>query len=257
MDKNEIFKELTEYKNNKQYKKLLKCAKEAAETFNDNCFYNEMYNCLIILNKKTTAVKILKKMLINEPNKVSLYKKIAYLYYQLGKYKKALEYYTKVLVYEPLSSENYFNTASIYHYLKELNIALIHYDASLKLNPKNINSLNNKGILLYELGKWENALCCFKEAINYSKNHPEAYHHIGKIYREFQADYELSELYLKKAILLDPKYSDNYYQLAITYEKNSKHKEAISTLEKCLEINSKHKNAKLLLEKIKSSVKGN
>ena len=42
MDKNEIFKELTEYKNNKQYKKLLKCAKEAAETFNDNCFYNEI-----------------------------------------------------------------------------------------------------------------------------------------------------------------------------------------------------------------------
>ncbi len=249
-DRNEYLRRITNLKNEKNYTEAAKIALEAFQNFRDNCFLNEIYICYIGLNKRHEAIKVLKEILKINPYDITALKRLGYNYYCLGDYKQSLKYFQATVNFEPLSSNNHFNLACIYHFLKNYKLAEINYSAAIKLNKKNISALNNKGILHYELGEWEKAIPYFQYAIKNSKNHPEAYFHMGIIFRDYYKDYELSELYLKKAIELDPKYSENYYQIALTYQKRNKTADYILALKQCVNINPKHKAAVNLLKNL-------
>ncbi|MBQ9246672.1 tetratricopeptide repeat protein [bacterium] len=239
-----------ELKNNKKYDEAIKLAKSEFRKTKDNCFNNEIYNCFKLQNNLEEAIKILKKMIKIEPDDLSLLKKLAYNYYLSGDYKNALKYYKIVLESEPISAENHYSTGLMYHSLKDLKNAYKYYCNAIKANPKYVAAHNNIGILYYEGKDYENALKIFKNSIAISPSNPEAYHHIGIIQRIYKKDEELSVLYLKKAIRLDPKYAGNYYQLALTYNSFKRNKKAIQALKKCIELNPNYEHAKELLEKL-------
>ncbi len=237
-------------RNTKKYDEAVELAAKTFRKTKDNCLNNEIFNCFIMQNKIYDAIKILTKMLKYEPNNLSLIKKLANCYFRTGDYKNALKYYKKVSDREPANPDNQYNTGMTYHYLNNSKMAYQHYYNALSINQKHIASLNNIGILYYEAKDFENAIKIFKKAIEFSANSPEAYHHLGVIQRIYKNDEELSELYLKKAVRLDPMYADNYYQLALTYNKYGRKQEELTALQKCLELNPQHNSAKQLLEKI-------
>ena len=248
--KNKIIAEIINLKNEKKYAEAIQMSTSAFKLFKDNCFYNEIYDCLIRQNKRKNAIKILEKMLKLEPESITIHKRLAYNNYSLNNYKEALKFYKLVIELEPLSYENYFNVGSMYHYLKDYKKAYHYYYTAMKLNPKNILAFNNLGIVYFETKNYEQALDIFQRAISIDAQHPEAYHHFGVIMREYKKDLELSELYLKKAIKLDVGYADNYYQLALTQIVANKKKDAIDSIEKCLDINPNHKLCLKLIDKI-------
>ena len=61
---------------------------------------------------------------------------------------------------------------------------------------------------------------------------------------------ELSVLYLKKALRIDPNYPLNSYQLALSYKKLGDWKKAVQYLENALKLNPNFKDAKAELKKI-------
>lgn len=248
--KNKTITDIINLKNEEKYAEAIKKAASAFKMYKDNCFYNEIYDCLIRQNKRNDAIKILEKMLKLEPESITINKRLAYNYFSLNNYKQALKYYKFVIELEPLSSQNYFNAGSMYHYLKDYKKAYHYYYTSMKLNPKNILAFNNLGIVYYETKNYEQALDIFQKAISLDAQHPEAYHHFGVIMREYKKDLELSELYLKKAIMLDTDYADNYYQLALTQIAANKTQDAIDSIRKCLEINSHHKLCLKLIKQV-------
>ena len=134
--KNRTITEIIELKNKKEYAEAIKKAASAFRIYKDNCFYNEIYDCLVKQNKRKEAIKILEKMLKLEQESLTINKRLAYNNYLLGNFKKALEYYKIVIELEPLSSENYFNAGSMYHYMKDYKKAYHYYYTAIKLNPK-------------------------------------------------------------------------------------------------------------------------
>ena len=248
--KNKTIADIINLKNEEKYAEAIKKSASAFKMYKDNCFYNEIYDCLIRQNKRNDAIKILEKMLKLEPESLIINKRLAYNYFAINNYKQALKYYKFVIELEPLSSENYFNAGSMYHYLKDYKKAYHYYYTAIKLNPKNILALNNLGIVYYEAKNYEQAIDIFQKAIKLDAQHPEAYHHFGVIMREYKKDLELSELYLKKAIKLDTNYADNYYQLALTQIAANKTQDAIDSIRKCLDINPNHKLCLKLIKQV-------
>ena len=237
-------------KNKKKYGEAIKLAKSEFRKTKDNCFNREIYDCLRLQNNLEEASKILKKMIKEEPDNISLYKTLAYNYYLLQDYKNALKYYKTVIESEPNNADLHYSTGLMYHYLKDVKNAYKYYQNALKVNPSYAPALNNLGLLYYENNDCESALKFFNKAISVAPSNPEAYHHIVIIQREYKKDGELSVLYLRKAVRLDAKYSENYYQLAITYNAFRDKDNAVLALKKCLELNKNHTKAKALLKKI-------
>ena len=248
--KNIILKEILELKNKEKYAEAIKKAVSAFKKYKDNCFNNEIYECLVKQGKRKDALKLLKKMLKYQPDDIKINKRLAYNNYVLGKYEEALKYYKIVIELEPLSSDNYLNAGSMYHSIKNYKKAYHYYYTAVRLNPKNISALNNIGILYYETRNWNQAIDIFNKVISIAKEHPEAYYHLGIIEREYKKDLELSELYLKKALRIDNDYSENYYQLAVTQYQANKNENAVENLKKCLKLNPYHTNCQTLLKKL-------
>ena len=245
-----ILNDIIILRNAGRFEEAIELAMKSFRNTKNNCFNNEIYNCFISQNKRSEAIKILIKMIKYEPDNLSLKKKLAHHYFLLGDYKNALKYYKKVTDYEPAKPENQYNTGMMYHYLKDRQKAYQHYRNALNINPKYTPALNNIGLLYFESNDFENAVAIFKKTVSSAPSSPEAYHHLGVIQRVYYNDEELSLLYLKKAIRLDPEYADNYYQLALTYNKYGRKQETITTLQKCLELCPQHNQAKQLLGKI-------
>ena len=85
-----------------------------------------------------------------------------------------------------------------------------------------------------------------------SPSHPEAYHHMGIIYREYFKDLKMSKYYIKKALILDPKYPMNSYQLGLTYKQMGDIEEAKKLFKRSLELRPNYKDAEVELVKLNS-----
>lgn len=246
--KDKALREIQLLKCERKYKEAIDLAQLGFKTFKDNCFLNEIVEAYIVLKDRKSAINILLKMIKTEKDNPHLYQRLGYNYFILGDFKKALKYYKMLLNMNPEVSSYNFNVGNMYHFLKDLKNAYKYYDIAVKLDITNLSALNNLGLVYYETKNWQEAIKIFNTAISISATHPEAYHHLGIIYREFVKDFELSELYLKKAIRLDPTHFENTYQLALTYKEENNIEQLKSTLNKCLEMRPNHKESLKLLK---------
>ena len=131
--KNKYYKKIIKFKCEKKYSKAIELADKSFKMFQDNCFKNEIVNCLILQNKRKEAIAILEDMIDIEPENLALYKKLAFEYYITLDYKKALKEYKYVLKKDPTSCANYYNVGLMYHISKNYQKACFYYKNSLKL----------------------------------------------------------------------------------------------------------------------------
>ena len=139
----------------------------------------------------------------------------------------------------------------MYHFLKNKKEAFDYYAYAINLDSGNLSAINNQGLLLYENKLYEKSIPYFKKAIKASPTHPEAYHHMGVVLRDYCKDYEMSKYYLKKAFFLDPEYPLNSYQLGLTYKALNNIEEAKKMFTRCLELSPSYTDAEKELNKIR------
>lgn len=101
----------------------------------------------------------------------------------------------------------------------------------------------DRGIIYYNAGEYENAIAELQAAIADTPNNAEIYFYLGMCYKEKQ--YTDAVDAFKRAVDLDPQYTDAYLNLGIVYNKLDMHREAIDILRQVLQIEPDHAGALL------------
>ncbi len=231
-------------------KEALRLTKINYRKHKDIYFLHQQLKILEKLKKNKDVITLLLKIIKLQSKDVFLIKKLAYKFFVNKQYKKAIKYYHMVVSLEPNNSENYYNLACAYDYYNKFKEAEYYYNCALVVNPRDINALNNLGLIKYTNKNYTSAIKIFKKAMSINSEHPEAYHHMGIINRDYLNDMELAILYLRKARRLDPKYFNNTYQLALTYQKAQNIEMAKFEFNNCLKLNSNHKESIKALKKL-------
>lgn len=158
---------------------------------------------------------------------------------------------------EFLKAEKYRKTADLYFsmgqacfMLRRNELALTYFDKSLLLD-RNFSSSNvGKGIVLRDMGRYEEALAQFDASLNNILFHePEkAYYNIALTYLAMN-DLEKAINSFKACISVRPEFLPSYYQLAVIYMNLKNYEAAASTLKTLLGYAPNSPDTHLLLGK--------
>ncbi|HEX5519266.1 MAG TPA: tetratricopeptide repeat protein, partial [Candidatus Nitrosocosmicus sp.] len=74
---------------------------------------------------------------------------------------------------------DYYNKGISLYYLGSYNEAIACYDKAIELNPDYADAYNNKGISLYYLGSYNEANTCYDKAIELNPDYADAYNNKG------------------------------------------------------------------------------
>ena len=108
------------------------------------------------------------------------------------------------------------NTALIYTQLGQDEKALEAYKAARKNDPEDVNLILNEANLYFNQGDKAKFKELMAEAIALAPDNADLHYNVGVISME-QEDYESARASYKKAIEIDPKYTNAYLNLSTTY----------------------------------------
>ncbi len=185
------------------------------------------------------------------------YFNIAYSAYEKGDYDKAIENYDKATDLNPKNEKAWFNKGIAYEKLEDLE-ATYCYETVTDLNPKNEKAWFNRGRILLE--HWleeggflpvEEVMECFDKATELNPKNEEAWFNRGRMFDiegEISHEYaeiseelydevpppeeEIVEYYKKaikcygKAINLNPKHENAWFEMGTTHERLEEYDEA-------------------------------
>jgi tetratricopeptide (TPR) repeat protein len=159
----------------------------------------------------------LDKELEKTPNDRRILKRRAKVAKYMGDVDTMERVYLKLLELDPKSSAFRLNYAFDRKSLGNLEGALSILNEAIKSNIKDVSILNNKGLMLQELDRWDEALLFYE---NLLKRQPDDYTiltKIGVVCRE-QGKYSESIEFLKKALKISPNYRLAKYEKKKTYQ---------------------------------------
>jgi tetratricopeptide (TPR) repeat protein len=158
---------------------------------------------------------------------------------------------------EFLNAEKYKKTPDLYYsmgqacyMLKRNELALKYFDKSLALDKSFSSSYVGKGIVLREMGRYDEALTQFNAALDNILFHEpdKAYYNIALTYLAMK-DRDNAIKYLKETVGLRPDFIPSYYQLALVYIEQRNYEPAIDALKVLLSYAPDSPEAHLLLGK--------
>jgi tetratricopeptide (TPR) repeat protein len=132
--------------------------------------------------------------------------------------------------------------------------ALAAYDVSLKLNPKTQTTQYNRGLVLQELGRTDEALAVFEAFIKENKGQTVATHDAGMIYL---ARHDLKKAIpdLESAVSTNPSASDFRIDLAKAYIEAGNKSKATAQLKYALSMEPDNKEAQSMLASLTTTPK--
>jgi len=152
-----------------------------------------------------------------------------------GRCDKAIEEFKKAVKLEPKQGEvwNYLGLAQFS--CKLYPEAVESYHKALEITPFYTDVHNNLGILYGEMGKSQDALMEFNEALR-DKKYPagNVYYNVGMLYLRME-DYGSALEALESACLLKPEMFAWRHHLGLVFEKSGDDKAALEAFEKVLE----------------------
>jgi len=131
-----------------------------------------------------------------------------------------------------------YQIATQLHSVGDLDDALAWLDSSLEANPKFNLAWLEKGTILLERGNFERALYSLKEAESLGE-HEMIFGHLGITLAQLERIDEAIE-YFRKAIKMNPKNADFYFNLGLTLNSANRKTEAGLAFKKALELNPEY-----------------
>jgi adenylate cyclase len=151
---------------------------------------------------------------------------------------RAVELAQKAIAIDNSNAHAHSLLAEIYVMLRKYDRALVAVERAYALEPNSSQVLYRYGRVLHTLGKWQEALPFYEEAIRLNPIPPNIFiRRYGMLLRELER-YDEAIAVLKKAIEEDPKRNlFSYLALAVTYSLAGREEEARETAKEVLRIN--------------------
>ncbi len=180
-----------------------------------------------------SAVEHYKLALANKPNDRVLLEARAWAYVQLSEYDSAYMDYYLVTELEP-DNLSYFNLAYILDIQGKIKESIINYTKSIEMKDDDYNSYNNRGYEYYKLKKFKEAEKDYSKSIELKPDYYLNNYNRAILYAEIQKhekaiiDYVNALKYENKASI--------HYDLALSYDKLKKKKEALNSFNEYLKL---------------------
>lgn len=137
----------------------------------------------------------------------------------------------------------------ILHIYKDKNLAEGYFKNALRINPKSLEALYNIGFFYQENQMYDNAIATYHEILAIQEFR-EPYFNLGFIHQEYLSAYEEAIGFYTKAITVEPKYLDAYYNRGLCYEKMNNKPKAKADFQEVLKLNPTHTFAAIALERV-------
>ena len=167
------------------------------------------------------------------------------IYLDMGNLQLAQSSYQTALEMDGQSYDANAGLGYVY-YLDTNATGLIYFDAAHELNPKAVEPLRNKGLLLINLGRPEEAIESFEQVLEIDSTFAEAHYNIGVCYvNSYRDDFEQAKKdsivneairHFDLATKIEPKYAIAWYNLGHSYEFIGDKKRALECYKKAIDI---------------------
>ncbi|MGN6630323.1 MAG: tetratricopeptide repeat protein [Candidatus Nitrosocosmicus sp.] len=209
----------------------------------------------LVLKKISTSVEdnipdssenpeILPPSTINEPSNDSIPTFSGSIDPQYGQQRQQHEYRSINKPIEPdlKNAVDYYNKGISLYYLGSYNEAIACYDKAIELNPDYTDAYYNKGLLLNHLGDHNQAIACYDKAIELDPQFSWPYYNKGIILTAYGYNNEAIACY-DKAIELNPYNADAYNNKGLSLYYLGSYNEAIACYDKAIDLNPQNTDA--------------
>ena len=156
--------------------------------------------------------------------------------------KVALQQYNEVLTIDPDHVKTLNNIGIIFFQLKEYQKAITYFDKTIKIDPNYLDPKKNLGVTFNAIGEYTKAAEIFEILIRNEPNDSKSHYNLGIIYqdsRELQKGINCYE----KAIELDPNNVNAHNNLGSIFQTLGEHQKAKDYFDKVIEMNPNYINA--------------
>ena len=123
-----------------------------------------------------------------------------------------------------------------------LDEAVTCYRRALDLAPDSPEARFNLGAALQEQGRLDEAAACYRRAVELRPDYPEAHNNLGVVLKD-QERLDEAIACLRRALDLAPGYPDAHNNLGIALKKQGRLDEAVACYRRALELNPGHRDA--------------
>lgn len=195
-------------------------------------------------NMLKTAIEYLSPRDREEPTWI--YSDLAGVYAKQKQYDKALEMMKLANRGHMHNSAVEFNMGEIYRMMGDREKAVEYYTRSLKVDRSNVKALEQLGLVLQQMERWDEANRWYIALARYLPNNARVQHQIGRNY-VMQRENRSAVPHLERAIELRPNHVGARVLLGNAYIAMDKAEEGITYLRQALEIDPNHAEARASL----------
>ncbi len=160
-------------------------------------------------------------------------RELAMLYEEKEQDERAIDLYNRLLDIDPYSIDDWFSLAKVYARRKEYDKAIEACDFALAIEENDESVIAFKGYCMYDSGEYMQAIEQFQLYLQCTSDKAVAYELIAEAYTRLDK-HERAIEYLLKAVAINDRSHDLYYQLAVNHYYMGLIDDAITYLKKAV-----------------------
>lgn len=203
--------------------------------------YNIMGLCQQGQGRLREAAASFRKLLAIDPNIAEIHFNLGVLQTQLNDLKVATASYRKALQLKPTLTSAHYNLGAILQGQGALQDAAKHYQKAVELEPHFFEAYGNLGTVLQQQGKLEEAEQCYRKVLEI-RSDALGHFNLGTVLYGLGRHQE-AVLEFQEAVGMDPQFADAWNSLGETLRDRGDMDEAIRCYEKALAVQPDHGRA--------------
>ena len=152
-----------------------------------------------------------------------------------GNSSAALAYFQKAKETNPQDADIWFQIGYCYGNLGRYDEEIESYKQAIRIKPDFVEAHNNLGVSYGKLGRYQDEIEACKQAIRINPDSAEAHCNLGVAYDKLGRHQESIEA-LKQAIRIKPDLAEAHCNLGVTYYNLGRHQESIEALKQAIRI---------------------